>query len=81
MSSTDFAESREPIDITPDGSVAPVYLVALTPAEEAEREEMSRIDAKQKVLTDAKLAAKESALAKLSLLGLTEEEAKAVIGL
>lgn len=81
MSNIHMTNAQEPTDITPDGSVSPIYLVPLTPAEEAEKDSMARVDAEQKSLADAKLAAKESALAKLALLGLTEEEARAVIGI
>jgi hypothetical protein len=78
-------QSVEPIDITPEDSVVPVYLVPLTPEEEAEREAMAvqaeadRIAAEEAEV--AKAAAKESAVAKLAALGLTEEEAAAIVGL
>lgn len=71
----------EPIEITPEGSVSPVYLLPLTPEEEANRALWASIEAEQQSAEQAKLAAKESALAKLALLGLTEEEARAVIGI
>lgn len=43
-----------------------------------EKNELKRIEKKQR---EAQIAAKESALQKLAALGLTEEEARAVIGL
>lgn len=71
----------EPIDITPEDSVVPIYLIPLTPEEEAEREQWAIEAAEREAAEEAKVSAKQSALAKLALLGLTEEEAKAVIGL
>lgn len=71
----------EPIDITPEGSVVPVYLIPLTAEEEAEREQLAVEQAEREAEKQARISAKESAIAKLAKLGLTEEEAKAVIGL
>lgn len=68
-------------DITPSDSVVPVYLVPLTAEEEAERKAWAAEAAEREAAEQAKLEARESALAKLAKLGLTEEEAKAVIGL
>lgn len=75
----------ELIDISPEDSVAPVYLVPLTEEEEQERiqwaiEEEQKKQAEQDAIA-AKELARQSAMSKLSALGLTEEEAKAVIGL
>jgi hypothetical protein len=73
---------KEPIDITPDDSVVPVFLVELTEAEitaqQAERE--AQLEAKETAETEraTKLA---SAITKLKALGLTEAEAKIIIGL
>jgi len=73
------------IDITPEDSVVPIYLIALTEEEISEREavlqqhEIERISAEEKEIS--RQASRESALAKLAKLGLTEEEAKAVIGI
>lgn len=51
--------------------------------DEIDRLGQLKIDTEQQMLADAQSreAARESALAKLALLGLTEEEAKAVIGI
>jgi DNA-binding NarL/FixJ family response regulator len=46
----------------------------LTPAEIAEREEMQAAQDALQAEQDAKIAARQSALAKLAALGLTEEE-------
>lgn len=62
------------IDITPEGSVAPTYLIELT------EEELAVIAESQQdfaVVSPEKL----SALEKLKKLGLTEAEAKAIIGI
>lgn len=74
-------EIIKPIDITPEGSVSPVYLLPLTPEEEANRQQWNAIEADEIAAQQARVAAKESALAKLAKLGLTEEEARAVIGI
>jgi hypothetical protein len=75
----------EPIDITPEDSVVPVYLVPLTPEEEAERAQWAADEEARKLAeeeaTAAKEAARESAIKKLAKLGLTEEEAQAIIGI
>lgn len=67
-------------DITPEDSVVPVYLVPLTPEEEAEREAWALEEAEREAEALAKEAAKESARAKLAALGLTPEEGVALIG-
>lgn len=70
----------EIIDITPEDSVVPVYSV--TYSEEDEEYVHLEVD---ELSPDEKIAEiiknRQSALAKLALLGLTEEEAKAVIGM
>ena len=69
---------KEPIDITPDDSVVPVYLVELTDAEIAERAE----EKEAKELAETERATKlASAITKLKALGLTETEAKIIIGI
>lgn len=72
-------------DITPEDSVVPVYLIPLTDEEIAQREAEN---AEREAAETAKLeqeaaaeSAKASALKKLAKLGLTQEEAKAVIGM
>ena len=73
----------EPIDITPEDSVVPVYLVELTAEEIAEREAMAAQSEADRIAAEeaatAKEAARESAVAKLVKLGLTVEEAQAFI--
>ena len=69
-----MATNNEAIDITPDDSVVPVYLVPLTPEEEAERELWAQEQAEREQAEADKAAARESALAKLAKLGLTPEE-------
>lgn len=73
----------EPIDITPEDSVVPVYLVPLTDAEVAEREAMAAQAEADRIAEEeaaaAKVAARESAIAKFVKMGLTEEEAQALI--
>lgn len=76
--------ANEPIDITPEDSVVPVYLVELTEEEIAEREAIAAQSAQEEAdriaSEEAKVAAKASAIAKLAALGLTEEEAAAIAG-
>lgn len=76
--------ANEPIDITPEDSVVPVYLVELTEEEIAEREALAAQSAQEEAdriaAEEAKVAAKASAIAKLAALGLTEEEAAAIAG-
>lgn len=68
-------------DITPAESIVPIYLVPLTSEEEAEREKMALEAQEREAEEQAKIDAKESAITKLSALGLTEEEARAIIGI
>jgi multidrug resistance efflux pump len=69
---------KEPIDITPDDSVVPVFLIEPTDAEIAQREAdyEAQIEA-----TESRKAKLDSAITKLKALGLTESEAKIIIGL
>ena len=67
-------------DITPADSVVPVYLVPLTEEELAEREQWAIEAAEREAAEEAKVLAKEAALAKLAKLGLTEAELAALIG-
>jgi hypothetical protein len=71
-------------DITPEDSIVPVYLVPLTPEEEAQREAEHKTwkqEEKQRELeAEQKEQSRLSALAKLESLGLTEDELKALIG-
>lgn len=68
-------------DITPSDSIVPIYLVPPTKEEIAEQETLVLINEQRKQEQQAKEDAKMSALEKLSSLGLTEEEAKAIVGL
>ena len=62
---------KEAIDITPAGSAVPVYLEEPTAAELAERQAEHEASEAAKA---ARETVRESALAKLAALGLTEEE-------
>lgn len=65
-------------DITPDDSIVPIYLEETTQVELAERQAIQ--EAKETAETEraTKLA---SAITKLKALGLTETEAKIIIGI
>lgn len=69
----------EPIDITPEDSAGPVYLIPLTEDQEAERKQWENEQLEREVAEQTLIKAKESAIAKLVKLGLTEEEANAFI--
>jgi hypothetical protein len=73
----------ELIDITPEGSIIPIYLEVLNEEEQAVRDaEQEQELANQQALQaeqEAKEAAKISGMNKLIALGLTEEEAGALI--
>jgi len=66
---------------TPEGTIE----VNLTPAEIAQREQDAILGEQNRqeylIEKEAKINAKASALAKLSALGLTEEEVKSIIGI
>lgn len=68
-------------EITPSNSVVPVYLVPLTKEEILERELLELSVEKRMQEEQDKNKSKLSALDKLAKLGLTEEEAKAIIGI
>ena len=68
-------------DITPANSVVPVYLVPPTETEIAEKEQLMLEDEQRKQEEQSREHIKISALEKLAKLGLTEEEAKAIVGL
>jgi len=65
-------------DITPEDSIVPVYLVPLTPEEEAEREAWAVEQAEREAAEQAKQEARASALEKLAKLGLTQDEVAAL---
>lgn len=69
----------EPQDITPGDSAVPVYLVPLTPEQEAEREQWAAEQVEREAAETAKATARESAMAKLSALGLTDDEVAALL--
>jgi hypothetical protein len=73
----------ELIDVTPENSAVPVYIEKLTAQEQAAREaDLAQIQEEQESrLADleTKKTAKASGIAKLKALGLTEEEAGALI--
>jgi hypothetical protein len=73
---------KEPIDITPDDSVVPVFLIEPTDAEIAaqQAENQAMQEAKETAET-ARQTKLDSAITKLKALGLTESEAKIIIGL
>lgn len=74
----------ELVDITPEDSVVPVYLEVLTDEEQAARDaELAQMQAEQEAREAERIAkeeAKANGMAKLIALGLTEEEAGALIG-
>jgi hypothetical protein len=69
---------KEPIEITPDDSVVPVFLEEPTQAELAERQAIQEAKETAETARQTKL---DSAITKLKALGLTESEAKIIIGL
>ena len=71
-------DPTEPVDITPEDSVSPVYLVPLTDAELAEREAWATEQAEREQAEADKASARESALSKLAALGLTADEIAAL---
>lgn len=74
----------ELIDVTPEDSVVPVYLEVLNEEEQAQRDaELAQMQAEQAAREAEQIAkeeAKISGMAKLMTLGLSEAEAKALIG-
>jgi hypothetical protein len=69
---------KNPIEITPDDSVVPVFLVELNDDEIAAREAEHEAQVEEQLARQTKL---DSAITKLKALGLTESEAKIIIGL
>ena len=73
---------KEPNDITPEDSVVPVFLVELTDAEiAAQQAEQEAIQEAKTTAETARQTKLNSAITKLKALGLTESEAKIIIGL
>jgi hypothetical protein len=75
-----MSKISEPIDITPEDSVAPIYLVPLTQEQIIEREAFAAQVESDLLSIQTAESVKLSAIAKLAALGLTEEEAKAIVG-
>lgn len=67
-------------DITPEDSVVPVYFREPTEQDLLERERWAEEQRERELAEQDKIQTKQSALAKLSALGLTEEEIQAIIG-
>ena len=72
-------ETQAPVEITPEDSVVPVFLVELTPEEEAERLVWAEEAAAREQKDAAKVKARESGIKKLAKLGLIEDEIAALI--
>jgi hypothetical protein len=73
---------KEPIEITPDDSVVPVFLIEATDAELiAQQGEHEAIQEAKETAQTARQTKLDSAITKLKALGLTESEAKIIIGL
>jgi len=70
------------IEVTPNDSIVPVYVEELTTLEQSKRDEdlAKRVaeSETEKAEAEAKVAARESALAKLAALGLTADEIAAL---
>ena len=73
---------KEPIEITPNDSVVPIFLVEPTDSEilAKEAKHQAQQEAKETAET-ARQTKLDSAITKLKALGLTESEAKIIIGL
>ena len=73
---------KEPIDITPNDSFGRVFLVELTDFEiAAQQAENQAIQEAKKTAKAARQTKLDSAITKLKALGLTESEAKIIIGI
>ena len=73
---------KKPIDITPNDSIVPVFLVELTDFEiAAQQAENQAIQEAKKTAKAARQTKLDSAITKLKALGLTESEAKIIIGI
>lgn len=68
-----------PVEITPGDSAVPVWLVPLTPEEEDERAQWAIEQAEREQAEADKATARETAIAKLAKLGLTEMEIQSLI--
>jgi type II secretory pathway predicted ATPase ExeA len=69
----------ELIEVTPEDSIVPVYVEDLTLEERnLRKKELEDLQAEVQSNLDSRIEARESALAKLAALGLTEEEIAAL---
>ena len=68
------------VEDTPEDSVVPIYQVTPTEEEILEREQLLAAQIEQANLEEAKKVARESALAKLAAIGITQEELSALLG-
>lgn len=74
----DTAKNKEELnmqDITPEDSVATIYLLPMT---NEQKKELEELDAKSKAESELKKQAKASLVSKLAGLGLTEDEIAAL---
>ena len=71
----------EPVEITPEDSVVPVWLISLAPEEKAEREQWAADQVAREAADAARVEARASAHAKLADLGLTVDEINAAFNL
>jgi hypothetical protein len=67
-------------DITPEDSACPVYRVSISKEQQTEMNRLNAESEKLRADEQAKELARQSALIKLSKLGLTEDEARAIVG-
>lgn len=67
-----------PVEITPGDSAVPVWLVPLTPEEEAERAQWAIEAAEREQAETERAAARHAALRKLAALGLAADEIAAI---
>lgn len=66
------------IEVTPEDSVVPIYVIATTPESEADRRQIIQEHLDRDAAEQARIAALESARAKFRAIKLTEEEIDAV---
>ena len=73
-------DNENRIEDTPEDSVVPVYQVIPTEEEILDRETLLAEQEARFAEEEAKRVARESALAKLAVIGITEEELSALLG-
>lgn len=74
-------KTQEPLEITPEGSVVPVYRAQVTPEQEAEQKRWAEEAAAREAKEAAAIEHRTNAIAKLAELGLTVDEIEAAFGL